>query len=220
MAHVLGVPAFRADMILEGGSIDVNGRGLLLTTESCLLHPNRNPRLKRHDVESYLGAYLGVDHVIWLKEGIAGDDTDGHVDDLARFIGTKRVITAVENDTASENYPILQENLDLLKSVVLPDGSVLDVLPLPMPSQRRIHGEIMPASYANFFVGNRTVLVPTYQDANDAEALAIVQRAFPGRRVTGLYCGDLIWGLGAFHCLTQQVPAPTGTTAVKSKSTL
>lgn len=209
MAEDLGVPAFEADMILEGGSIDVNGDGLLMTTESCLLNPNRNPDLGRDDIEQRLRDYLGIEHMIWLKEGIVGDDTDGHIDDLARFVGPKRIVTAVESDPARENYDILQNNLEVLKGIRFSDGSALEVLELPMPEHRQVKGVMMPASYANFYVGNGTVLVPTFEDEKDAEAIAVLQRVFPGRRIVGLYCGDLIWGLGAFHCLTQQVPAST-----------
>ena len=207
MAEDLLVPAFKADMILEGGSIDVNGDGLLMTTESCLLNPNRNSDLGRDDIEQRLRDYLGIEHVIWLKEGIVGDDTDGHIDDLARFVGPKRIVAAVESDPASENYDILQNNLEVLKGIRLSDGSALEVVELPMPAQRQVKSITMPASYANFYVGNGTVLVPTFEDEKDAEAIAVLQRAFPSRRIVGLYCGDLIWGLGAFHCLTQQVPA-------------
>lgn len=209
MAHDLRIPAIDSEIILEGGSIDVNGEGLLMTTESCLLNPNRNPHLARSEIEAHLRDFLGVDHVIWLKKGIAGDDTDGHIDDLARFVGPMRVVTVVEADPANENFDLLRENFDILKGVRNANGSALEIVELPMPAQRQVKGQIVPASYANFFIGNDTVLVPTFEDAKDADALTILQGLFSDREIVGLYCGDLIWGLGAFHCLTQQVPAFT-----------
>ena len=207
MANELGVRRFDGDMILEGGSIEVNGSGLLLTTESCLLNPNRNPHLTRDDIERRLAAFLGIERVVWLREGIAGDDTDGHIDDLTRFVAEGHVVTAVDADTSSPNYSVLQENLEMLRTVRLVDGSSLVVTELPMPAPRELKGEKMPATYANFYVGNSVVLVPTFQDERDEEALGILRPLFPGRDVVGIYCGELIWGLGAFHCLTQQVPA-------------
>ena len=206
MADDVGVSRFDGDMILEGGSIEVNGNGLLLTTESCLLNPNRNPHLSKADIEQRLKAFLGVERVVWLRDGIAGDDTDGHIDDLTRFVADNHVITAVEPDTSSPNHVVLQENLEVLRSVRLGDGSSLTITELPMPAPRELKGERMPATYANFYIGNRVVLVPTYHDERDAEALSILRPLFPGRDVVGIYCGELIWGLGAFHCLTQQVP--------------
>lgn len=214
MADALAVPRFHGGMILEGGSIDVNGAGLLLTTESCLLNPNRNPHLDRETIESRLTSFLGIDRVIWLRDGIAGDDTDGHIDDLTRFVARDRLVTAVERDEGCANYAVLQENLEVLRAIRLPDGSAVTITELPMPSPREVKGERMPASYANFYIGNGTVLVPIFHDDRDAEALAALEREFPGREVVGIYCGELIWGLGAFHCLTQQVPAavsPQGT---------
>lgn len=210
MAAALGIPHFHGDMILEGGSIEVNGRGLLLTTESCLLNPNRNPHLDKAAVEDRLTSFLGVERVVWLAEGIAGDDTDGHIDDLTRFVTPERVVTAVESDPASPNYAILKENMEVLRDIRLRDGSALHIIPLPMPDPRELKGERMPATYANFYIGNRTVLVPTFHDDRDDEALGILREQFPRHDVVGIYCGELIWGLGAFHCLTQQVP--TGTT--------
>ncbi len=207
MARELGVPAIDTGLILEGGSIEVNGEGLLLTTESCLLHPNRNPDFGRYEIEGRLREHLGVERVIWLKEGIVGDDTDGHVDDVTRFVGPTRILTAIERDPNRPNYDVLQENLHALREAARFDGSTLEILGLPMPAPRSLNGEPMPASYANFYVGNEVVLMPTFDDEKDAEALAQLRRAFSDRSVVGLYCGDLIWGLGALHCLTQQVPA-------------
>ncbi|MEX2401944.1 MAG: agmatine deiminase family protein [Rhodothermales bacterium] len=205
MAAALAVPRFEADMILEGGSIDVNGRGVLLTTESCLLNPNRNPSLDRDEIEERLRTYLGIDQVIWLHEGLTGDDTDGHVDDLARFADPRTVVAAVEDDSASPDFGVLLENLDVLRSAETAAGP-LEIIELPMPSPVVVRGEHMPATYANFYIGNRTVLVPTFGDQNDEQALSILRRCFPTRDIVGVDCSDVIGGLGAIHCLTQQVP--------------
>ena len=192
---------------MEGGSIDVNGRGTLLTTESCLLHPNRNPGLTRDQVEQYLRDYLGVTTILWLGEGIVGDDTDGHIDDLARFIGPTTIVTVVEEDPADANYHVLQDNLRRLRGLRDQDGNILRVVQLPMPGAVESQGQRLPASYANFYIANGIVLVPTYRDPNDSEALAILRKVFPDRRVIGIDSTDLIWGLGSFHCITQQEPA-------------
>lgn len=205
MAAALGVPCFDGGMILEGGSVEVNGGGLLLTTESCLLNPNRNPEMSRDAIEERLSDFLGIDRVIWLRTGIAGDDTDGHVDDLTRFVGPRTVVMAVEEDRDSPNGDVLLEAMERLRGVRTDDGG-LDVIELPMPAPLLVRDERMPATYANFYVGNRTVLVPTYADRNDESALSILRRCFPTRDVVGIDCRELIWGLGAFHCLTQQVP--------------
>lgn len=208
MARDLGMRFFHGDMILEGGSIEVNGHGLLLTTESCLLNSNRNAHLDKTAIERRLISYLGVDRIVWLREGIAGDDTDGHIDDLTRFVAPKHVVTVVEADPGSPNYAVLRENLEVLQELRLDDdGSRLNLTTLPMPAPREMKGERMPATYANFYIGNQSVLVPTFNDERDDEALTILKELFPGRKVVGIYCGELIWGLGAFHCLTQQVPA-------------
>jgi agmatine deiminase len=207
MADVLGVPRFEADIILEGGSIEVNGRGLLLTTESCLLNPNRNPHLSRPEIEDRLRRFLGVEQILWLRDGIIGDDTDGHIDDLTRFIRHDAVVTVVEEDPGRENYIVLRENLERLQSMRTPDGRPLNIVPLPMPEPVTLRGEQMPASYANFYVANGVVLVPIFEDPRDGDALQILARCFPGRDVIPIDCRDVIWGLGALHCLTQQVPA-------------
>lgn len=230
MAKAIGVPAVKGEMILEGGSIDVNGEGLLLTTSSCLLESNRNPSLERRAIETRLREYLGISQIIWLRKGIAGDDTDGHIDDLTRFVGRRRVLTVVEHDPSRPNYEQLQENLEVLRSVRVrknPEYGLeaadlrtpeeasddageaearLEIVELPMPDPVYVKEEIMPASYANFYVGNAVVLAPTFDDPQDPRALKTLQQVFPDREVVGIYCGDLIWGLGAFHCLTQQVP--------------
>ena len=206
MAAELGVPCETVPMILEGGSIEVNGRGTLLTTEQCLLNPNRNPALGRADIEARLRAHLGVRQIVWLGDGIVGDDTDGHVDDLTRFVGDDVVVTAVEQDPADVNYEPLRENRERLAGVRLPDGRPLRVIDLPMPAPVWRGDARLPASYANFYVGNRVVLLPTFDCPADEEAAAILARCFPGRKIVSLDCRDVVVGLGTFHCLTQQVP--------------
>jgi len=195
-------------MVLEGGSIDVNGRGLLLTTEECLLSEvqQRNPGLTREEIEIMLGRMLGVNKVLWLARGIVGDDTHGHVDDIARFVGPRTVLAAYEPDPADENHAILRANLKRLKKMTDTTGKPLEVIPLPMPAPVVFKGQRVPASYANFYISNRTVLVPTFDDANDLKALNTIQQVLPKHSVVPIYCGDLIWGLGAIHCMTQQEP--------------
>ena len=206
IASVRGLPCFTPDMILEGGSIEVNGQGTLITTESCLLNPNRNPALDRTAIEQRLSDYLGVRKVLWLGEGIAGDDTDGHVDDLTRFVDAQTVVTAVEPDSQHPNHPPLQVNLQRLQAMCTQDGDSLRVIELPMPKPVLDQGERLPASYANFYIGNRTVLMPAFGQSRDADAQAILQQCFPSRRVLPLDSTHLIRGLGSFHCLTQQEP--------------
>ena len=203
----LGLPVFEPGVIMEGGSIDVNGRGTLLTTEACLLNPNRNPQLDRARIEQALRDYLGVAKILWLGDGIAGDDTDGHVDDLTRFVDAQTLVTVVENDPADENYEPLQENLERLRGMTDQEGQPLRVVTLPMPRALRYEGQRLPASYANFYIANGIVLLPTYDPPRDEEALATLRTLFPGRDVVGVDCTDLVWGLGAFHCVTQQWPA-------------
>jgi agmatine deiminase len=196
-------------VILEGGSIDVNGAGLLLTTEECLLSPvqRRNPGLTRKDYEQLFVDYLGVRKVLWLGRGIAGDDTHGHADDLARFVGPRTVVTVVEENGDDENYKPLQENLERLRGMTDLDGRALEVVPLPMPAPLYFRDQRLPASYANFYVANGVVLVPTFNDPADRRALGILADLFPGRDVVGIHAVDLVWGLGTLHCLTQQQPA-------------
>jgi agmatine deiminase len=204
----LGVPVFHPGIVMEGGSIDVNGRGTLLTTEACLLNPNRNPSLGRGEVEQYLRDYYGATHILWLGEGIVGDDTDGHVDDLTRFVDERTLVTVVEDDPQDENYEALQDNLRRLQGMRDQDGRHLQVIELPMPRRVDYDGQRLPASYANFYIANEVVLVPTYRDTeHDAEAMTTLQHCFPRRRVVGIDCTDLIWGLGSIHCVTQQWPA-------------
>ncbi len=196
-------------IVLEGGSIDVNGCGTLLTTEECLLSPvqARNPGLERADVERVLGDHLGVRKVLWLGEGIVGDDTHGHVDDLARFVDPCTVVVASEEDPTDANYDRLRENRERLERMTDQDAAPLRVVPLPMPAPLYLDGQRLPASYANFYVANGVVLVPTFNDVRDCDALAILAEVFPSRRVVGIHAVDLVWGLGTLHCMTQQEPA-------------
>ncbi|MDB6148311.1 MAG: Agmatine deiminase [Spartobacteria bacterium] len=206
VAQMLELPVFYPGMILEGGSIEVNGTGTLLTTEACLLNENRNPDLSREQIEQRLQDYLGVNQILWLGRGTEGDDTDGHIDNLARFVSDRTVLAIVESDRTSVNYEPLQENLERLRQMQIGNQS-LEIVPLPT-SRRMVREDlVLPASYANFYIANHVVLVPTYADLNDDRALSILREAFPSRQVIGIDCSELIWGLGAFHCLTQQQPA-------------
>ena len=206
IAQILDLPVFYPRMILEGGSIEVNGAGSLLTTESCLLNQNRNPNLGRAEIEQRLREYLGVREILWLGEGIEGDDTDGHIDDLARFVSENTVVTAVEENREDKNYEPLQENLARLRQMKVEQGEI-EIVTLPMPKKIVREGQRLPASYANFYIANSCLLLPTFADPNDETALSILQKLFPDRRVIGIDCRELIWGLGTFHCLTQQQPA-------------
>jgi agmatine deiminase len=206
VAEQLALPVFNGPMILEGGSIDANGEGALLTTESCLLNPNRNPDLTRQQVEQNLRDYLGVTDIHWLSRGTEGDDTDGHIDNLARFVSRRSVLAVVEEDPDDFNYEPLQENLARLRGIRI-DGIPLEIRTLPMPRKMLREDLRLPASYANFYIANECVLVPTYGDPNDGAGLEVISDAFPTRRIMGIDCQELIWGLGAFHCLTQQQPA-------------
>ena len=203
----IGVTCFETGIVLEGGAIDVNGAGACLTTEQCLLHPNRNPSLRRADIERYLADVLGVCHFIWLGRGIVGDDTDGHVDDVARFVGPGTVVCAEETDPRDPNFERLQDNRRRLQAAVDGRGRPLEIVPLPMPGGVGSPRERLPASYANFYIGNGVVLVPTFGRPNDDRALNILRELFPDRRVVGIRCEPLIRGLGAIHCVTQQQPA-------------
>ncbi len=207
MAAYLDVPCFRVDMVLEGGSIDVDGNGLLLTSEQCLLNPNRNPELSREQIEQRLRDYLGVAHILWLGEGIVGDDTDGHIDDIARFVAPGVVVAAVESDPSDANYHPLQENLARLRHMRDLAGRPLTILPMPMPPPLVYKGQRLPASHLNFYLANRVILLPTFGEASDRLAATILARCYPDRKIVGLDCRDVVWGLGAWHCLSQQVPA-------------
>ena len=201
VAELLEVPVFYPRMILEGGSIEVNGAGVLLTSESCLLNKNRNPNLSRKEIEKRLRDFLGVKETLWLGDGIEGDYTDGHIDDLARFVSRNKVVTVFEENANDANYKPLKDNLDRLS------GFGLDIETLPMPKKIVREGMRLPASYANFYIANKVVLVPTFAYPADETALSILRKCFPDRRVLGIDCRELIWGLGTFHCLTQQQPS-------------
>ena len=207
VARLRQLPLFSPGIILEGGSIEVNGNGVVLTTTSCLLNPNRNPQLGQGQVEKYLCDYLGVGRVLWLTEGIVGDDTDGHIDDLARFLNPTTIAAVVEHDTSDPNYPILRENLQRLRLMRDTAGRSFRIVELPMPAPVEYEGQRLPASYANFYIANGMVLVPTFRDKRDHVALETLQREFPDRQVIGIDSTELIWGLGSFHCITQQEPA-------------
>lgn len=197
-------------VVLEGGSIDVNGAGILLTTEECLLcedQQQRNPGLTREDLEEVLRRYLGIQKVIWLNRGIAGDDTHGHVDDIARFVDERTVVVAWEDDPREENYACLADNYERLSGAVDLVGNPVRIVKLPMPRPIVFAGQRLPASYANFYIANRIVLVPTFNDPNDRVALNVLQELFPMRKVVGIHSLDLVWGLGTLHCMTQQQPA-------------
>ena len=207
VADSLGLKRFEGGMILEGGAIEINGLGQLLTTEAVLLNPNRNPHLSRREIEQKLRDTLGVRDILWLKQGIEGDDTDGHIDDLSRFVSPRQIVTVVEHDPGLENYPILQDNLKRLHALRDPSGRPFEIIELPMPRPMEHDGQPLPASYANFYIGNRTVVVPTFADPADEVVLRTLAPLFPTRRVVGIHATDLVWGLGAFHCITQQEPA-------------
>ncbi len=201
-----GFDVIEMPMVLEGGSIDVNGAGTLLTTESCLLNPNRNPELSRAEIEGFLMTSLGVTNVLWLGDGIAGDDTDGHIDDLARFVAPDTIVTVLEDDPSDVNFGVLRDNLDRLKSMRDQEGRPFKIETLPMPNAISYDGTRLPASYANFYIANGGLLMPTFDCSQDAAAAATLARLFPGRHVVGVPSTDLVWGLGSVHCLTQQHP--------------
>lgn len=202
----LGLQVFHPGIVMEGGSVEFNGKGTLMTTKACLLNPNRNPHLNQGQIEQYLHDYYGAEHFLWLGDGIDGDDTDGHIDDLTRFVNEDTVVTVVEHNKDDVNYEPLKENLELLNTLRLQDGKQLNVVELPMPAPVIYEDQPLPASYANFYIANNHVVVPTFRDKNDDKALDIIQSVFPTRKVVGLDSTDLIWGLGSFHCLSQQEP--------------
>jgi len=206
VAEILKIPVFYPRMILEGGSIEVNGAGALLTSEGCLLNKNRNPDLSRDEIEKRLRDTLGVREILWLGQGTEGDDTDGHIDNLARFVSEEIVLAVIEEDRADANYEPLQDNLARLREMKF-NNRPFDIVTLPMPRKMVREDLRLPASYANFYIANSRVLFPTYGEPNDEVALSTVQKFFPNRRVVGIDCRELIWGLGAIHCLTQQQPA-------------
>jgi agmatine deiminase len=207
VAADLGLPVYRAGIVMEGGSVELNGAGSLLTTKACLLNPNRNPHLTGHQIEQYLCRYYGVSQVLWLEDGIAGDDTDGHVDDMTRFIAPDTVVTAVESNRNDVNYLPLQRNLQLLKKMRLANGRQLNIIELPMPKPVIYRGQRLPASYANFYFTNRSVAVPVFRCPQDEKALQILADCIPHRRMAAIDSADIVCGLGSFHCLSQQEPA-------------
>ena len=207
VANVLGMPVVSPGMVLEGGSIDVNGAGTLLTTQQCLLNQNRNPNMTQTEISDRLKTYLGAINIIWLGQGIDGDDTDGHVDDVARFVSADTIVIAACEDPADSDYEPLRDNLRRLQLAKDQNDQPLNVVPLPTPGVIVIDGERVPAGYVNFYMGNGLVLVPTFNRPSDAVALDTLARLCPDRVVKGIDCLDLIWGLGAVHCLTQQIPA-------------
>lgn len=207
IAKQYNIPVVHPGIVMEGGSVEFNGRGTLLTTKACLLNPNRNPHLKQDQIEEYLYNYYGVNHILWLGDGIVGDDTDGHIDDLTRFVNEDTVVTIVESNKRDENHELLQENLKILKKLRLENGKQMNIVELPMPAAIVYEDIRLPASYANFYISNKYVVVPTFRDKNDDRALDILQRCFADRKVIGLDSIDVIWGLGSFHCLSQQEPA-------------
>jgi agmatine deiminase len=200
------IPVVYPGIVMEGGSVEFNGKGTVLTTTSCLLNKNRNPHLNQKKIEEYLYQYYGVDNILWLGDGIAGDDTDGHIDDLTRFVSPDTVVTVVETDKTDDNYQPLQENLKSLSRMRLENGRQMNIVELPMPSSVVYDDMRLPASYSNFYISNKYVIVPTFRDENDDHALRILQEVFPARKVVGLDSTDIIWGLGSFHCLSQQEP--------------
>lgn len=208
VAKLLNLPLFQPGIVMEGGSIELNGEGTLLTSEACLLNPNRNPHLNKKQIEQYLCDYLGVRKVLWLGEGIVGDDTDGHIDDLTRFVAPSSVVTIIEEDPSDENFALLQENRRRLEKLTTAKGEPLTIIDLPMPGYIERDGQRLPASYANFYIGNEVVLLPVYRHPkNDEKAREILQKLFPTRRVLAIDAVELIWGLGSYHCITQQQPA-------------
>lgn len=201
------IPVYHPGIIMEGGSVEFNGAGSVLTSTCCLLNPNRNPDLTKEQIETYLQQYYGVQQVLWVSEGIVGDDTDGHIDDTVRFVNEDTVITVIEDKKTDENYELLQTNLKELQTMRLLSGKQLNIVELPMPDEVIYEDQRLPASYANFYISNQHVIVPTFRCGKDEKALQIIQSCFTDREVVGIDSTDIIWGLGSFHCLSQQEPA-------------
>ena len=207
IAKHYNIPVVNPGIIMEGGSVEFNGKGTLITTRACLLNKNRNPHLSQDQIEKYLSDYYGVDNILWLGDGIIGDDTDGHIDDLTRFVNDDTVVTIIEEDKQDENYDILQDNLKELNKLRLENGKQMNIIELPMPDQVIYEDQRLPASYANFYTANKYVIVPTFRCKQDDKVLNILQDCFQDRKVVGIDSTDIIWGLGSFHCLSQQEPA-------------
>jgi agmatine deiminase len=206
IARQLNLPVFHPGIVMEGGSVEFNGKGTLITSTACLLNPNRNPHLSKEQIEQYLCNFYGATQILWVDEGIIGDDTDGHIDDTVRFVNEDTVLTVMEHDAKDENYGLLQHNLQQLMKMRLPDGRSLNIIELPMPNEVIYEDQRLPASYANFYIANKYVIVPTFQCERDDQALQIISGCFPDRQVVGIDSTDIIWGLGSFHCLSQQEP--------------
>jgi len=200
------LPVFHPGIVMEGGSVEFNGKGSLMTSKACLLNKNRNPHLNQSQIEDYLCNFYGVDQILWVDDGIIGDDTDGHIDDTVRFVNEDTVITVVESDQQDENYALLQTNLKQLKAMRLINGKQLNIIELPMPDAVIYEDQRLPASYANFYISNNHVIVPTFRSDKDDKALQIIAQCFPNRETVGIDSTDIIWGLGSFHCLSQQEP--------------
>ncbi len=207
IAKTLNLKVFNPEIVMEGGSVEFNGAGTILTSKSCLLNPNRNPKFNKEQIEAYLINFYGQEQILWVSDGIVGDDTDGHIDDTVRFINEDTVLTVVEENKADENYHLLQQNLKELKEMQLIGGKPLNIIQLPMPDAVIYDGQRLPASYANFYIANKSVIVPTFRCNKDKTALKIIADCFPDRNVIGIDSTDIIWGLGSFHCLSQQEPA-------------
>jgi len=201
------IPVYHPGIVMEGGSVEFNGKGTLLTSTACLLNPNRNPHLNQEQIEDYLYNYYGAEQILWVDEGIVGDDTDGHIDDTVRFVNENTVLTVIEENKQDENYELLQHNLSQLQQMRLLTGQQLNIVELPMPDAIVYEDQRLPASYANFYIANKSVIVPTYRCDKDDKALQIIQQCFPDRKVIGIDSTEIIWGLGSFHCLSQQEPA-------------
>ena len=206
IGKAFNLPVFYPGIVMEGGSVEFNGKGTILTSTACLLNPNRNPGLNQTQIEKYLGDYYGAEQILWIDEGIVGDDTDGHIDDTVRFVNEDTVIAVVEENKQDENYRLLQHNLEQLKKMRLLNGKQLNIIELPMPDEVIYEEQRLPASYANFYIANHSVIVPVFKCAKDDVALDIIQEAFPERKVVGIDSTDIIWGLGSFHCMSQQEP--------------
>ena len=206
IAKQKNIPVVYPKIVMEGGSVEFNGNGTLLTSKSCLLNPNRNPHLSQEQIENYLRQYYRVEQILWISDGIVGDDTDGHIDDTVRFVNEDTVLTVVETDKLDDNYHLLQTNLKELQAMRILNGKQLNIIELPMPKAVEWEGQRLPASYANFYICNNAVIVPTYRDKNDDKALQIIANAFKHKKVIGIDSWDVIWGLGSWHCLSQQEP--------------
>lgn len=206
IAKHCNVPVYYPGIIMEGGSVEFNGKGTLMTSTACLLNPNRNPHLNQEQIEEYLLQYYGMEQILWIDEGIVGDDTDGHIDDTVRFVNEDTVLTVTEQNKQDDNYALLQHNLKQLKQMRLLSGKQLNIVELPMPDEIVHEEQRLPASYANFYIANKSVIVPTFRSKKDDKALQIIQNCFPDRKIIGIDSTEIIWGLGSFHCLSQQEP--------------